>query len=117
MNDIVYKILWSTIEDFVGLWEIWWEVNSYFPKQSPEENKEITKKVLSYFLENNLVTFYFGSWGSEELISINSAEVMIIIDQEKYWLPPATKDTCIKIGNTEKGDKYYNDKLIKDSIF
>ena len=34
MKDIIYKILWSTIEDFVGLWEIHWELNSLFPKKN-----------------------------------------------------------------------------------
>ncbi len=43
MKGLVYKILWSTIEDFVGLWEILWEVNSILSENGPKENQELAK--------------------------------------------------------------------------
>lgn len=114
MDNLVYKILWATIEDFVGLWEICWELNSLLPRKSIEENQETAKKVLDYFLRNNLINFYFSKWGSEELITINLDEAIKIINQEKYWVPPEVNDVCVKIGNTEKGEKFYNGKLINE---
>ncbi len=53
MKDVAYKILWSTIEDFVGLWEILWELNSVLPENSQKKNQNISKKILRYFLEQN----------------------------------------------------------------
>jgi hypothetical protein len=79
MKDIVYKILWSTIEDFVGLWEILWEINSLLPQKSQYENQENLKKILKYFLEQNLVTFYFNTWGSDELEELQLEEAVKIL--------------------------------------
>ncbi|HET7117823.1 MAG TPA: hypothetical protein VFI29_15115 [Hanamia sp.] len=114
MDNLIYKILWATIEDFVGLWEISWELNSLFPEKGIEENQETAKKVLDYFLRNNLVVFYFSKWGSDELTVINLDEAIKIINQKKYWEPPEVNDICVKIGNTKKGEKFYNEKLINN---
>src|SRR5690606_13159168 len=112
MKDIVYKILWSTIEDFVGLWEILWELNSVLPQKSRDENHENAKKILKYFLEQNLVTFYLNKWGSDELEELQFDEALKILKEEKYWNAPEINELCIKIGNTDKGEKYYNEELI-----
>jgi len=116
MKNIVYKILWSTIEDFLGLWEIPWELKSLLPDKSQEENQEMAKKILRYFLEQNLITFYMSKWGSDELEEIGFREAIKLIEDEKYWDAPAINELCIKIGNTEKGEKFYNDELIEDFI-
>jgi len=114
MKDIVYKILWSTIEDFVGLWEILWELNSVLTDKSQEENQEIAKKILRYFLEQNLITFYVSKWGSDKLEELDFGEALKLIEDKKYWNAPSINELCIKIGNTEKGEKFYNEELIED---
>lgn len=67
MKEIANKILWSTIEDFAGLWELVWELNSELPENNPEENQDISNRIMRYFLEQNLVTVYVSKWGSDEL--------------------------------------------------
>jgi hypothetical protein len=116
MKDIVYKILWSTIEDFVGLWEILWELNSLLPENSQKENQEISKKILRYFLKQDLVTIYLSKWGSDERKAKDSNEALNLIENDNYWNPPAINELCVKVGNTEKGEKCYNEELIGDFI-
>jgi len=116
MKDIVYKILWSAIEDFVGLWEILWELNSVLTDKSQEENQEIARKILRYFLEQNLITFYVSKWGSDKLEELDFGEALKLIEDKKYWNAPSINELCIKIGNTEKGEKFYNEELIEDFI-
>lgn len=116
MKNIAYKILWSTIEDFVGLWEILWELNSELPENSQRENRDISKKILRYFLEQNLVTIYVSKWGSDELEAKDYSESLNLIEDEKLWNAPVINELCVKIGNTEKGEKYYNEELIGDFI-
>jgi hypothetical protein len=108
MKGIASKILWSTIEDFVGLWEILWELNSILPKNSQKENQEKAKEILIYFLEQNLVTFYWSKWGSEELEELQFNEALKLLGGEKYWDAPAINELCVKIGSTEKGEMVYN---------
>lgn len=116
MKNIIYKILWSTIEDYVGLWEILWELNSVLPENGHEENQERAKKILRYFLEQKLVTFYMNKWGRDELEELQFQEALKILDEEKYWNAPEINELCIKIGNTEKGEKFYNEELVDDFI-
>ena len=112
-RQLVYKILWSTIEEFVGLWEILWEVNTILHKDV-SKNKELAKKIVFYFLETELIKLYYDTWGNDELREIDNQEAMEIIKGEKFWLPPEINDVCVKAGSTEKGEKYYNEELMED---
>ncbi|MCB9333494.1 MAG: hypothetical protein H6574_20740 [Lewinellaceae bacterium] len=114
MKEIVYKILWSTIEDFVGLWEVLWELNSIFPEKSHDKNKKNAKKILRYFLEQNLVVLYLNKWGSDQLEEMSLNESIKILEDDKYWRPPLINELCIKVGNTEKGEKFYYEDLVID---
>jgi len=116
MKEIAYKILWSTMEDFVGLWEILWELNSELSENNQRENQYISKKILRYFLEQNLVIIYVSKWGSDELEAKDYSEALNLIEVEKFWKAPSINELCIKIGNTEKGEKYYNEELIEDFV-
>jgi len=112
MKEIIYKMLWSTIEDFVGLWEIHWELNYIFSENSETENKQTVKKVIQYFLENGLVKFYFSKWGSDTLTEIDFPQSFKMLNEEEYWEAPEMNGMCLKIGSTEKGEKFYNEELI-----
>jgi len=112
-TELIYKLLWSTIEDFVGLWEILWEVNSTLPNNDEKKNKKLAKKILIYFLEAELIKIYYDKWGNDQLQEINQQEWRKIINREKFWLPPKINDVCVKVGSTEKGERYYNEELIE----
>ena len=112
MKEIAYKILWSTIEDYVGLWEILWELNSVLTQNSSKENQDKARMILSYFLEQKLVVFYKNKWGSDEIEIFHIHEATKFLQDEKYWQAPELHELCIKIGSTEKGEKFYNEKLI-----
>lgn len=116
MKDIIYKILWSTIEDFVGLWEILWELNSVLPEKSHNENRETARKILKHFLEQHLVIFYLNKWGSDEFEELKYTEALKLLEEERYWNAPDLDELCIRIGNTEKGERFYTNELLVDFI-
>ena len=100
---LAYKLLWSTIEEYVGLWELFWEANSIIPSDKLN-NKEFVKKIIYFFLEKGLVNLYYNKWGKDELQKIEDEEAKILIKGERFWLPPEINDICVKVGSTEKGD-------------
>ena len=104
-QEIVSKILWSTIEDFVGLWEILWELNSL---QQKTNSRDDAIKILNFLQANKLITFYFSKWGSDELIKISEEEVSKLIANDTYWSPPELGQECIKVGSTKEGEDVYN---------
>ncbi|MFO7879815.1 MAG: hypothetical protein R6V52_07245 [Bacteroidales bacterium] len=115
-KDKIYKLLWATIEDFVGIWEFHWEVNSLL-KHDVLSNKKMAKKVLLFFLDHELIELFYDKWGADQLEKIENSEAREIIKGEKYWLPPDVNDVCVKAGSTVKGEKYYNEEMIGDVRF
>ncbi len=113
---IIYKLLWSAIEDFVGLWELHWEVNTIL-KSDSYSNKELIKRVLLYFLDARLINLYYDKWGDNQLQKISQQEAIEIIKGEKFWSAPQMNNVCVKVGSTEKGEKYYNEELIESVVF
>ncbi|MBL7790953.1 MAG: hypothetical protein JNK77_01420 [Saprospiraceae bacterium] len=111
-KELIYKLLWSTIEDYVGLWELLWETNSI--SSSSTSDIELAKRVLLYFIEAGLVNLYYDKWGNDQLVEIGLQESIEIININKYWSPPDINDFCVKVGSTQKGEKYYNEELIED---
>jgi hypothetical protein len=111
-EEIAYKILWATIEDFTGLWEIFWEINTDIPN-AESENKKNIKQILHKFLVDGLVVFYTGKWGSDQSdLHLDIEESVKALDQEENWSAPDFGKFCIKIGSTEKGEKYYTEELL-----
>lgn len=112
MKNIYYKVLWSTIEDFVGLWEILWELNSLLPENSEIENQEIIKGILSFFLEQQLIIFYSNKWGNKENKELSFNEALKRLEEKKFWIVPSINEDCVKISSTEKGEKFYNEEML-----
>ena len=57
---------------------------------------------------------YVSKWGNDEFEEKDFSESLNLIEDEKYWNAPVIDELCIKVGNTEKGEKYYNEELIDD---
>lgn len=113
-KEIVAQILWSTIEEFVGLWEIQWELNSL--QANYNNNNDIAKAILTYLMNENLVSFYFSYWGQEKVTEISKNEVLKLLDNEINWNAPLINEKCIKVGSTVRGEEYYNEDKITDII-
>ncbi len=117
MEEIVYKLLWTFIEDISGIWESHWELNTILPERSKRENKIIAKKILKYFLEADLVNFYVGKWGSNDLKKLDLDTARLAFEEEKYWEPAVFNGLCLFVESTEKGEKAYKDRSLNfDSI-
>jgi hypothetical protein len=116
MKEIAYKILWSTIEDFVGLWELFWEIDTEFSGISIVETQATIKILIKVFLENNLVVVYLGEWGSNRLKALDIDAAINLLEEKRFWNAPELNEVCLKLGCTEKGEKYYNNELLSDLI-
>jgi len=106
-SSITNTILWATIEDFAGLWEILWEVNISLSDKNETQNKELTKETLTHFLNKGFVKCYRSTWGIDDLVEISSTKAIEFLDEENYWQPPKLDDPCLKFGCTEEGEVYY----------
>lgn len=109
-KDILRPILWATIEDFVGLWDILWEVNTILPNEDKNLNKSKIKKILKCYFKRELINFYSGVWGeNDSFIELDYKDALKMLDQQKYWTGPSIHSTYLAISSTEKGEKVYNE--------
>lgn len=115
-REVVNKILWSTMEDCVGSWEIVWELNSLYPESGEDLHREIAKRIVGYFLDHGLVSLYYERWGRNDVSAIAVDEGRMIIDQDVFWTVPSINEICVKVGSTEKGEEYYNSESIGDLV-
>ncbi len=116
-KDVLLKILWSTIEDFVGLWEINWELNVIQPNNDNDTNKILSRKIIDNFISNDLVTLYFFEWGGQCIREIPIEEASCILNEERYWNAPFVGEKCVKVGCKEKGKIFYEEERVTDLVF
>lgn len=109
-KSIINKILWSTIEKYVGLWEIVWELNSFEIKNS----KDTAVIILNHLYNKNLIKFYLGKWGEAEVREVTKKEIQVFFEKDKYCNAPLIGESCVKVGSTIKGEKYYEQDKIRD---
>jgi hypothetical protein len=103
-KNIISKILLLSIEDDSGLWEIVWDLNSL-----PELKiniSELIQIVISMYKED-LIKFYWHTWGSGDFVEISDGTVESIINKIEYWEPPSIGQVCITIASTDKGERFY----------
>ncbi len=112
MKDIAYKLLWSTIESDVGMHEILWEVNTLLPENTSDQNLEIAKNIIGYFLEHGLATLHFSVWRKQDREKIDSEKTSELLNKNTSWDPPSIGENYIMISNTEKGKHVYDQKFL-----
>lgn len=114
-KEILNKILWATIEDYVGTWEILWELNTIFPNNSKVDNKIVAKKILIYFFNEGLINFYKSVWGApnSKFEKVNVDNINSFLMNEKLWKPVNLNEECVLLSNTQKGKEFYSQEKLK----
>ena len=106
-KEAIKKIIWAAIEDYIGVWEIPWELSSL--SDSDSEKLRISKKIVELLLKRNLVKLYSCKEPYGEMIELsNFDEEMKILNDDKIWNTPKENDIGIRIGATQIGQDYYD---------
>lgn len=116
MSDIVRTVLWASIESYVGLWELHWEINTLRPDSNSDENRKTAEKVVNALLHAELAHLYWCTWGDAETVTIDSERVSELLKQPTYWHPPSGGDVCICLASNEKGEECYRDEVLLRSF-
>jgi len=100
-------LLWACIEDYAGLWELLWEVNSKFPEYSESERKHLSLEVAKLLLERGGIKLYRcqESYGNLSELDLESARA--VLNGESNWEAPDFEGISIRAGATKKGEALY----------
>jgi hypothetical protein len=109
MSDkILKKILWASIEDYCGLWEIVWETNSFQPQNTIEQNHEIALNITNDLLVKNMINLFFCQepYGKLTLIE-DRKKCTKILQNNDFWKEPSASSISVRVSATSKGREWY----------
>lgn len=107
VNEVTKVLLWACIEDYAGLWELLWEVNSKFPETSEAQRKKLSLDVTRLLLDNELIKLYLCKEPYGELSEIDTHSAISFIGDERNWEAPEFEGISVRAGATKKGEALY----------
>lgn len=111
-REILLVVLWATIEDYVPLFEIPWEIKSVYDSI---DTKGMSRKILTGFIYRDFIEIFRGEYN--DLKKINDIETSIaLLNEEEYWEASDKDEKIIRISATEKGVKFYKEIYSANNI-
>lgn len=107
VKDFIKVLLWACIEDYAGLWELLWEVNSKFPELTDAEKKCMSLEALQLLIEKDFIRLYRCKEPYGKLSELEASVALVALTKEKNWVAPELADVSIRAGATQKGEALY----------
>ena len=108
MDDLVQRILWLAIEDYAGLWEVVWELNTARPPRPGDSNEALAGKIVAQLLRSGLVTLYREAVPGGTMEPIGLDEAPALIEGSSAWQPPSWGASALRLSATEAGEQAYS---------
>jgi len=103
-------ILWASIEDYCGLWELVWEIISLYPNLSKKKNRDATSRCILHLISKDFVELLYCQEPYGEMIKIGDRNnCPNLLCNPKVWASPLPKSQSIRVSATKAGEKYYDD--------
>lgn len=107
MSELARRVLWLAIEDYSGLWEVVWELNSLRPNCSAVENRASARELVSELLHLGLIEIFRCEEPDGEPVAVDKQVGERILSSEESWEPPEFHGVSWRIGATSQGEKAY----------
>jgi hypothetical protein len=97
-------ILWAGVDDWTGLWEVVWDIQTKWPELAGHPAEEMARSLLRGLLAQGLVYLcYFKHEGNSER-PVGTEEAYELMENEENWLPVADREH-VRFATTEAGEK------------
>jgi len=108
MEELIYKALWLSIEDYAGLWELVWEINSASPDSVGTVNENRAKAIALELVGRGWVTLYRAHGANGAVRPLPDSVAESLLNDPDSWLPPEDLDAeTLRLGATDAGEKAY----------
>jgi hypothetical protein len=105
----IKKVLWASIEDYCGLWELVWEINTLHPNLSRKDSQHIALQCMLYLISKDLARLFYCQEPYGKMIEIVDRNIYhSLLEDLKVWKPPLPGRRSIRIYATKSGEKYYD---------
>jgi hypothetical protein len=100
-------ILWLAIEDFCGLWEVLWQLNSSLPSLSPGVRLALGKSLVIDMLAKGLLDAYEAVEPYEQLTRVPLDQAIAACMDDMQWNEPLCGSKTLRMGATIVGEDIY----------
>lgn len=99
--------LWQAIEDYAGLWELFWELNTVDPEGDEAAHFTSATQAVRSLVEDGLIELFYCQEPYGEMTRVPSGERQRVIEEQGYWQEPAKDARSVRMSATEAGEAFY----------
>ena len=110
---LIELILSSSTEDYIGLYEVIWEINSVYPERSSAERVAAARYAVDTLLSRGWIDVYRCEdvlAKESEFERVDPAENERVLSEQKNWEPFKAEHPSYWITSTDEGDREYFSK-------
>jgi hypothetical protein len=100
------EFLQMGLDDWTGLWETWWLLQTDSPELRGKPAIEAARRVLRGLVSRDLVYLGVFDENSNDERRLTSQEALALMDTEGTWQPPNSPRDQLRFATTEKGEKH-----------
>jgi len=109
----IKKVLWASIEDYCGLWEVVWEINTLHPNLSSKASQHVALQCILQLISKDLVKLFYCQEPYGEMMEItDKSSYPRLLQDSKSWNPPMADSRSVRVSATDSGKKYYKDMKV-----
>ena len=105
IKDVHRVILDLVVEDFYGLWELVWRLQTCGPGLTHKRATQVAQTAISTLHEQDLVELFRGTKGDP--LPIATADVPSLLAEDRNWAEPKARTGRLLIAATQKGEEVY----------
>ena len=98
-------LLWMADDDWTGLWEAWWSLQSAWPELQGEPAVQAAHALLKDLVARGLVYLCFFEAESNSETPMSSEVAYETMEDRKSWEPPDGDKQTIRFATTPGGKK------------
>jgi hypothetical protein len=87
-SDLRRRILEDGSEDYTGLYEIIWSLNTHYPDVPRETKMTAARGVMLDLLQSGEIALYKTRWASNEYVAVPPSEALTVAQSAEAWGDP-----------------------------
>jgi hypothetical protein len=100
--------LTDAAEDYWGLYELVWELNTKYPDSSGDERLQVARAALTGLLQDGLVELFSARWSPSHYEAVSAGRAVALVALDSAWRPPSDADgTFVAFAVTDAGRRAY----------
>lgn len=99
-----HDILWMAVDDWTGLWEAAWGIQTMWPELHGQPAKDAARSIIEKLLsEDSIYLCFFSDPNTERRVPKKRAYKLL--ESPENWEPPAVPGEHVRYAATDEGEK------------